>query len=933
MLRKHMSLIVGVLATILASGCTVTAERDAMEKSRVVVKSPADDRDYRFVELDNGLKALLISDPDTDKAAAAVDVKVGSFQDPDNRLGLAHFLEHMLFLGNEKYPEVDGYFEYIRANGGSANAYTADTRTNYFFDINSDKLRPALDQLAQFFVSPTLDPAYVDRERNAVDSEYKLHANEDGWRLMTAQNATSNPAHPRSRFNIGSLETLANEDGRSLWKDLKRFHDAYYVAENIGVVIYGRESTDVLENWLKESFAGVPEGQSPDTHIGLAPYTPEQLGVRIDLVPLKDVRVLSLSFPMPSQYENYRKKPLGYLARILGYEGEGSLHSYLKERGLIESLSSYSSHLPGEFSEFTVRMELTPKGLEQVDEMTALVFDYLDLVRKQGLELRIYEEARQLAELGFRYQEDANPQQTASGLASRIHDIPPQDILRTSYLYEDFDRELISDLLDQMKPSNMRQVVIARGIETDQVEPYFKTHYSIKPLSDTLVKRLLSPQVHAEMTIPEPNDFIARDLKLRESSSGDKPGVLLEEPGFQVWSMTDSSFEVPKANVRIKISSGKASETEADLVEMQLYSVLLRRSLNEYGYPAKEAGLNYGVSSSREGLTIALSGYQDKQELLLKDILKAIRQFNPDQAGFDQEKALLIRRLKNKQFQPPYRLGMDRLSQELYPTYRDDKTLLAAAEKVTFSDVKQFASDFYRSIYIQMLVHGNHSSQEAMKLAELVEKALLTKDNRGRQFRQPLNLLKDKKRTIKTDFNHNDSLYITYYQRPGTDDRDRAVYSLLGRLLATPFFNQLRTEQQLGYIVFAGPRPVERHPGLIFVVQSPVLGPEGIEEKVEVFLKGQKEKMKSLTDEELEQYRQGLLGDLLKKDANLDERSSRFWQSLDGQEAGFDFQKLIAEEVKTVSVEEIQQALDTVLEDKGRLTVESVGKAQTDRES
>ncbi|WP_257288657.1 insulinase family protein, partial [Endozoicomonas sp. SESOKO2] len=229
MLLKHMSLIAGVLATVLVSGCTVTAERDAMEKSQVVVKSPADDRDYRFVELENGLKALLISDPDTDKAAAAVDVKVGSFQDPDNRLGLAHFLEHMLFLGNEKYPETDGYFEYIRANGGSANAYTADTRTNYFFDINSDKLRPALDQLAQFFVSPTLDPTYVDRERNAVDSEYKLHANEDGWRLMTAQNATSNPAHPRSRFNIGSLETLSNEDGKSLWEDLKTFYDNYYV--------------------------------------------------------------------------------------------------------------------------------------------------------------------------------------------------------------------------------------------------------------------------------------------------------------------------------------------------------------------------------------------------------------------------------------------------------------------------------------------------------------------------------------------------------------------------------------------------------------------------------------------------------------------------------------------------------------------------------
>ncbi len=195
--------IAGVVGMVAIGGCSMPVEREIAPPATYlghVIKSPADTRDYRHLTLDSGLKVLLISDPDTDKAAAAVDVGVGSYNDPDNRLGLAHFLEHMLFLGNKKYPEVDGYFQYIKANGGSANAYTADVRTNYFFDINSDKLQPALDQLAQFFVSPTLDPSYVDRERHAVDSEYQLHTREDGWRLLTALNATSNPEHPKSRF-------------------------------------------------------------------------------------------------------------------------------------------------------------------------------------------------------------------------------------------------------------------------------------------------------------------------------------------------------------------------------------------------------------------------------------------------------------------------------------------------------------------------------------------------------------------------------------------------------------------------------------------------------------------------------------------------------------------------------------------------------------
>ena len=65
----------------------------------VVIKSPNDQRDYAHVTLDNGMRVLLISDPDADKSAAALVAFRGSFHDPEDRPGLAHFLEHMLFIG------------------------------------------------------------------------------------------------------------------------------------------------------------------------------------------------------------------------------------------------------------------------------------------------------------------------------------------------------------------------------------------------------------------------------------------------------------------------------------------------------------------------------------------------------------------------------------------------------------------------------------------------------------------------------------------------------------------------------------------------------------------------------------------------------------------------------------------------------------------
>ena len=103
-------------------------------------QSSIDQRDYRFLKLDNGLKVLLISDPQTDLAAASLSVHVGQFLDPKDRQGLAHFLEHMLFLGTEKYPVEGEYKKFITGNGGGTNASTSQEKTTYFFRVKNDAL-------------------------------------------------------------------------------------------------------------------------------------------------------------------------------------------------------------------------------------------------------------------------------------------------------------------------------------------------------------------------------------------------------------------------------------------------------------------------------------------------------------------------------------------------------------------------------------------------------------------------------------------------------------------------------------------------------------------------------------------------------------------------------------------------------------------------
>ena len=97
-----------------------------------------DKRKIQTLSLENGLDVLLVSDPDVHRSAAALSVGTGYLYDPKDKAGLAHYLEHMLFLGTEKYPEAGSYKNFLDSHSGGSNASTGGDITNYFFQIWQD---------------------------------------------------------------------------------------------------------------------------------------------------------------------------------------------------------------------------------------------------------------------------------------------------------------------------------------------------------------------------------------------------------------------------------------------------------------------------------------------------------------------------------------------------------------------------------------------------------------------------------------------------------------------------------------------------------------------------------------------------------------------------------------------------------------------------
>ena len=198
--------------------------------------------------------------------------------------------------------------------------------------------------------------------------------------------ATSNPEHPFAKFSVGNHETLADRDGDdTVWASLKKFYDEEYSATRMSVAVIGREDVDTLVQMVSSRFGEVPSNDKSYPTIEVAPHTAEQLGVRVHMTPLQEMRRVTLEFPAPPRSGHFRSKPVSYITWLLGHEGEGTLFALLKQRGWIETLSAGTSGA-SDHTIITTSMDLTEEGYANLDEAMSLYFQYVRKIAAEGVE-------------------------------------------------------------------------------------------------------------------------------------------------------------------------------------------------------------------------------------------------------------------------------------------------------------------------------------------------------------------------------------------------------------------------------------------------------------------------------------------------------------------------------------------------------------------
>ncbi|WOJ93411.1 insulinase family protein [Congregibacter variabilis] len=896
--QASLFVLVGLLAAC--------ASPEPPSSSVTPIQSPNDRFAYRLVTLDNGLKTLLVSNPETPKAAASLDVQVGSGDNPEGRGGLAHFLEHMLFLGTAKYPDAAEYEQFVTEHGGTRNAYTSFEHTNYFFDVDADHLPDALDRFAQFFIAPNFDEAYVDRERNAVEAEYQMGLKSDGRRGLDVLQASMNPEHPFSQFAVGSLESLADRPDASVRDDLLDFYEKHYSADNMRLVILGREPLDALEVMAEEMFSAVPNLNVELEQIDVPLFVDSQLPMLLKVKPQGTLRQLEVNFQIPDYRADYYAKPMSYVSNLVGHEGEGSLLSLLKREGLADGLSSGTGLSWRGGALLSITIALTEKGVADYERVLQAVFAYLDLLRSEDPKEWIYEEQSAVSALAFRFREPSAPMRYVSSLSNSMHYYQDADLLQGPYLMSDFDASMINDALETLTPPRAQVVLTAPEVTTDRESPYYGVNYSQLGPEALMLSRWRTEDV-AGLHLPAANPFIAEDVELVTVADDNPalPELRVEQPRKRVWFKQADEFRVPKGAMYVSFRSPLVSAFAEQKAASALYTRMVTDSLREYTYPALLAGLGFNFYNHAQGISMRVSGYNDKQLMLLKELLASIAQQSFDPARFERLRRDMVLELQNTVARRPSSQLMDDMRRALSSGSYDEPELIAALEALDVKALDDYRKAFWDSARAEAMLYGNYPSSDVQVMSETLDAVLRDGDGEPALGPQVLRIAERESLELHSQIEHNDTVVAWYLQGAGQSWSDRALVALTAQITESGFFQQLRTEQQLGYIVSSFPWAQYDVPGLLLLIQSPSHSAAHVFDAMQEFLVGT---LNDITQEQFQRHRQALINATLKPHENLQERAEFYWQSIATRQWMFDSPEQMAAAVESISYEDWQQA-------------------------
>ena len=867
-------LLTAILAATLTASvwCAASPETTDLPK---FIQAPTDKAKFRRFTLDNGMKVLLVTDPKYNKSAASLVVHTGQIDDPSDTEGLAHFLEHMLFLGTEKYPNITDYGNFIRSNGGYNNAHTASDHTNYQFEVRHDALPGALDRFAQFFIAPTFNAEFVGREVSAVNNEAMRHVQNDFRRQIGVLREMYDQSSGESKFSTGNKTTLAKADPKAV----RAFYEGHYSADRMALAIAGTASLDDLEKLARDTFSSVLKRELPPL-VREATFLPIKDSLRMaTMEPIKEVQKLSLEFLVPATRPDFAGKSDQLLTQLIAYPGEGGLVTILKREGLINGLNAYVWERTQNYGSLMVDIELTPEGLQAHKKVLQSVFSYLEFLRSTNYPTDFFTDRARVAQLQETFSDRGEGAALVTKLANQALFYPLDIAERATVVWGKADEASYRKLVGALLPSRMLVTLVAKGLPVNRKERIYETGYAVTEETGTAYEALTKPAKMAGFALPRPNRFMPSTTALLP----ERPTALINEPGLQLFYAQDTEFQRPSTTLVMRFVPLRHTATAENMALLRLLDMTLRDALSDSLGDAELAGVALKSELSTEGYKVTVSGFGDSPARLAQYFAQQLRSYTISRQRFEAVKELALRAVKSYEQTEAYQLARDRrdaMTREFYFLPTEQKV---AIESATFAKLQGFIKRYFATGRLEILMHGNLSAEDAV----LVTRDLAAKIGAKLAPAQAKQLVRRRHLDVSANENVLDagpiagvnSALIMDYQLKDETPATRAAALVLGSFFDQPFYSELRTKQQLGYIVGSSSTASLRQRFFTFIVQSSEYGPVELRKRAEAFIATLPATLQATTDAQWATLIAGARSNLEQKPKSIGEKAEVMFTS------------------------------------------------------
>ena len=881
-----------LMAVLLIAAQPVFAEPPAMQEIADEANLPLLNPDLGArktvkIRLANGLEAYIVSDPMADQSAAALAVQAGSWNDPAEYPGMAHFCEHMLFRGSQKFPSQTEFSDLVGDSNGQRNAYTAPNRTVYMFSSCDEGFLSLLERFARFFIDPLFDPSGIEYEMHAVNQEFAKNLENDPWREYMVFKETGNPEHPNSRFSIGNSETLSNIPQGAL----KKWHAQYYIAEKMRLVIYSPLPLDALKETVRNFFGPVPTHAPVTFDDSISISSENQRGHFIYIQPIKQKQTLTLSWELPIELSCDPSKSADLFSYVLDRGHPYSLNEQLKKEGAIDDLTVQVDEVGDSRHRFLqIHLDLTAQGFRQINDVVLRCFQAINGLKNSRIPSYLFQEMNDIARLRYQYQPRLDAFEFARSLGDAIIDEPIETYPRNTLLASRYDADKIAQVSRCLTPENCIFFVQAdftkSNISMDRRERWIGAHYAVQPIPESQLKAWSKAEAHPNIRIPTPNPFIPAHFDLVTAPNDPKTSVPLlisEDPAGAAYYSRVAEFCAPEAAIYLHILTPEINSSARSACLSNLYLNYLNEQLHSTLSAASSAGLQASLSLDPDRLNCSISGFNDKAPHLLQEILKHMQVPPPTPAQFERHRDCLSKKLANHAKDLAVFQASELIGTIIHLDQPAKSEQLDALKQISYDDFCHHLHHLFDQTYVQAMFCGNLSLKEAesawLDVRHLLNGAPFALENHSKKKilampgdRGPFAIHE------KTDVSGNGAFLIIDLGN-FTFER-RAAQEILSAALKEAFFNTLRSKQKTGYIAQAGHQEIEFRLFQYFIVQSNSHQPDDLLYRFEQFLEAFLDEIgETIPASRFSNLKQNIAESLMTRFRSLQEKSA-LWNQL-----------------------------------------------------